>query len=151
MLAVVEDDERLALPEVLDDRVEERAAALLADLEDVGDLLDDQRAVPERRELHEPDAVGEPVSERPGRLHREPRLPASARAAQGDEADLAQEPADVVDLPLAADEAAERDREVMVSRPTVCSRHGHRRREGFLPLAPDLAAQDVLVDGDRLL
>jgi hypothetical protein len=90
--------------------------------------------IAQRRQVDEEDGV-RPVGERaPRRLEREPRLADAADAGQGDEARLGQQPGDVGELALPADEARERRRQSLSLR-------GRGRGRGL-----DLLAQDRLLE-----
>jgi hypothetical protein len=63
--------------------------------------------VPDRRQWHEPDPVGQLAGQPARGLHRQPGLPGSARPGQGDQPRLAQQLAQPAQLVLASHEAGE--------------------------------------------
>ena len=89
-----------------------------ADVEHVGDGLDDQGRLADRREFDEPDAVVVRADLRGGGLDREPGLARAAGPGQGQCPGAVQEPLDLVDLAFATDETAQLDRQVVRSRRT---------------------------------
>ena len=82
MLAVVEDDEQLAVADELDERLDHGAARLLHDAEHGRDRLRNQPCIGDRRKLDEPDAVGIFVEHVGRDLQREPRLAETAHPEQ---------------------------------------------------------------------
>ncbi len=159
VLAVVEDDERGAVGERVEDAVQRvggrhprRGGALeqrgLAQAERGEDRGPDAAGLDDRGELDEPDAVGR-VGQvvRPG-LARQPGLPGPARAEERDEPVVADRLGDARELLGAADEARQRRAQVRAGRPG--GRVLRRRRRGRGGRRGDLAAQDREVRGLEL-
>ncbi|HLW12350.1 MAG TPA: hypothetical protein VKU81_06600 [Casimicrobiaceae bacterium] len=104
MLAVVEDEQQLAVSAMPGQRLRHGAARFLLDPERRGHRLRHQFRVCERRKFDQPHAVGE-IIKRVGRdLKRQARLAKAAGADDGDEPCSAQQFPDLVQLTLAADE-----------------------------------------------
>ena len=116
MLAVVEDEQDLAGAQVLDDELDVRLGLPFTDAEHVGDGLDDQGGVADRRELDQPHAVAVRADLRRGGLDREPGLARPAGTGQGQGSGAVQEPFDLPDLAFATDEAAQLDGQVVRPR-----------------------------------
>ena len=97
MLEVVENDQQLALADVLGDTV--------PSAERQADRAEHARRLPERGKPDPEDACGEGGNERGGSLDREPRLAAAAGAGEGEEARTASDACeDVFELAVPADE-----------------------------------------------
>ena len=86
------------------------------DAEERGEGGDDVRFIAERRQLHEPHAVGIPRELAACDLEREPRLPDAARAEQRDDAVFAKEILDARDVVVPADQRCARNRQVVRRR-----------------------------------
>ena len=114
VLCVVEQDQRALAREVRPHRVAELLAVLLSNGHSLGDRGQDRRAVAERCERHPHDAVRERLGGLGRRMHGEPRLPGSAGAGEGQEADVlrSEEVRDLGELGVSTDEGVRRDREV---------------------------------------
>jgi hypothetical protein len=80
VLAVVEHDETVELPEPVGQGVDDRAAELLAEAEHLGELGSDTFRVTDRRELDTPHPVGSAVELGPRHLVRQPGLAAPTRS-----------------------------------------------------------------------
>ena len=105
LLAVVDDEQRVEIAQLLRQRVDERTTELLAQTEHPGDRLGDVAAVADRGELRAPHAVGERV-ELVGRgVQRESRLAAAAGAGERHQPVLAHGLTHRRDLGVATDEA----------------------------------------------
>lgn len=124
VFGIVEDEQERARREVLHDRIDQSRTRLFLDAEDAGDGLRQQRRVAQGGKLDEPRAVGVGVGPLPGELDRQAGLAASARARQGEEPRTTQQLRELGDLILAADEAREVVRQVVLRR---CRGSGRRR------------------------
>ena len=114
VLAVVEEEKQTLSLHRTSDRVGQRPARLLVDVEDTGYGGGHEPTVPERGQGHPPDPVRKRVGELGGQLQREPRLPGPARPRQGQDTDSGlrgslHEPGELL---LAAEERRGRNREV---------------------------------------
>ena len=105
VLAVVEQEQLLAIPDVPGERDLGGAVGGEPRVQGLGDRGPDQLGLAERRQLHRPDPVGEVLEPLPGELERESRLAATAGAGQGEEPRVAQQRGDLGQLALPADEA----------------------------------------------
>jgi hypothetical protein len=114
VLEVVQDQQRLPLPEELAQALLRRPRGRLPRTESLGDGRGNQDRIADRGEGNEPDAIGELGGDLLGDPDRQPRLADPARTGQGDQADAgpAEQGDDRRDLPLPADEAGERQRQV---------------------------------------
>ena len=126
VLAVVEHDQEAARRHVLGQAGLERGAVDVGNAERRRDDRGDPLAVLERRQVDEPDAVGEGVELLARQLLRQPRLAAAADPAQRDQARVAEQPRAVGERGFAADEAGPRLRQV-VWRDRRLRRAGRRR------------------------
>ena len=86
VLAVVEDQQGAAVPEVRAHRLQQRPIGLFAHAEHLRRLADDQRRVADRRQVEEPHAVGKVVDLLRRDLQRQARLAQPAHADQGQQA-----------------------------------------------------------------
>ena len=84
--------------------LQQRPPGLLAHAEHLRRLADDQRRIADRRQVEEPDAVGEVVDLLRRGLQRQPGLAQSAHAEQGQQARSAEQALDLRQFALAADE-----------------------------------------------
>ena len=82
LLAVVQDQQRAAIPEVRAHRLQQRPIGLFAHAEHLRRLADDQRRVADRRQVEEPHAVGKVVDLLRRDLQRQARLAQPAHADQ---------------------------------------------------------------------
>ena len=82
VLAVVEQQQLLAIADVPGERDLRGAVGGKPRVQGLGDRRPDQLGLAERRQLHRPDAVGEVVSPLPGQLQGESRLAAATRPGQ---------------------------------------------------------------------
>jgi hypothetical protein len=110
VLAVVEHQQDRAGADRLGQRVDRRAPRSLLHRQGSGHRRCDKRAVQERRQLHEGGYPGG-TGRRPGHLEGQASLAHPSRAGQREQAGRLQEPPDLDDLLLPADEAAERHRQ----------------------------------------
>ena len=85
MFAVVEDDERLPIGEVVRDRVDQVHPRLTPRADDLGDRLDDSIVIVGRDEVAEVDLAAEVRDRPPADLDRQPRLADAARTEQRDQ------------------------------------------------------------------
>ena len=122
------------------DDVHARARRVLADADRRGDRARDQRRVRHGGERHEPRPVREAVRDRRRELEGEPRLAGPAGSGEGHEPRGLEQRAQLVELPLAADERRQLDGQVV--RPRV---ERPDRREVLLQ-----ARDDELLDALRL-
>ena len=121
VLAVVEDDDRVAFGEHVEQaiqRVARRHAGehRLAQPERAGHRGHDLRVGRDRRELDQPHPVGDLVHVPAHGLARQPRLARTARPEQGDEPGALEQLVDLAELALAADEARHRRGQVRALR-----------------------------------
>jgi hypothetical protein len=107
VLAVVEDDQGPPAGERLRHRVGERSALALADAQGRGDGLGEQVGRVERRQLDQPDAVGEAVGQAGDELERQPRLAAAGGTDQGQQPAAGEELTEMGQLLPAPDELVE--------------------------------------------
>jgi hypothetical protein len=107
VLAVVQHQQRLLVPQQVDDLVQGRPGGALGDAEGAGDRVGDPLAVGQDRQVDEPDAV----RERPPHLARDvqgqPGLADAAHPGERHQPGLGQQPADVGELPAAPDETGD--------------------------------------------
>ena len=115
----------------------QRGSRLLPDVEDGRDLSIHRCPLGQRREVDKEHAVGRLADGSAGRLEGQPRLPDAAHAAERQEAARPQEPIDVGELALAADEAGDGGGKVVA----FLRRSGRR----------DLLTQDRLFEALQLL
>jgi hypothetical protein len=113
VLAVVEDEQRALRLQVRGQRLQQRAVRLGAHAEQLRRLADDERRVADRRQVDEPDAVGERGQLRGGDLEREPCLAEAAHAEQRHQAGRAEMRLHLALLALAADEGSRLVRQVV--------------------------------------
>jgi hypothetical protein len=137
VLAVVEHDQQVGVVQSCEELLGQWGARLFPDVEDVGDLSIDQCSLGQCGEVDEEDTVGRLAKGSPCSLDGQPGFSDSAHAAEGHEAARAQEPIDVGELGLAADEARDRGGEVV----SFLRRSGRR----------DLVAKDRLFEALQLL
>ncbi len=105
MLAVVEDQQQLAVAHELDDRLDDGTTGVFHDAEHRRDSLRHEPRVGDRRELDEPDAIGKLVEHVSSDLQRQPRL---AEAAHSEQREQPRAPEQLADFGLAAFAANER-------------------------------------------
>ena len=120
VLAVVQDEQQLAPPQVALEE-DERRGRLTLELrrphaERLHDHLRDARGLSVRGELDEPDPVRVLLRERASRLRGEARLPHSARAGEGDNPVLGEAGDDISAILLAPHEAREPGSDVRLQR-----------------------------------
>jgi hypothetical protein len=113
MLTVIHDEQERFGPESVGQRFDHVTAGLLGHAQSGRDRLRDQRRVRDRRELREPHSVWIAFHHVGGYLEREPGLARPARTGKRDEASLTEQPFDLGDLPLAADETGQLDGQVV--------------------------------------
>ena len=109
----------MPLADVPDRQLDERDGLMLAQVEHIGDRLDDQRRIVHTRQFYEPDTVIVRAQLGSGGLDRQPGLSGTAGTGQRECATARQEPFDVTHLALATNEAAELDGQVVPSRRSV--------------------------------
>ncbi|MDF2976688.1 MAG: hypothetical protein K0S40_1416 [Actinomycetospora sp.] len=152
VLAVVEDEQQLAAPQVLDDRLLDREALALPHPQRDRHRVADRPVVVERRQLAEPGAVGEAGLLAGGALDGEPRLADPTDPGQRDERALAEGGDDPGHVGLPADEAGDPPGQVAHGRGgggwRGARRCGVGRGGGDLDgrHGPGVARQDPLVD-----
>ena len=112
VIAVVQQDQRAAIAQLIGERLDQRSAGCLPDAED-GRHRPGQRSLADRRQIDEPHAVGKQVDRLTCDLHRQPRLAAPAGPRQRQQPCVWQQPDELGDLLLAPDEAGERRRQVV--------------------------------------
>jgi len=104
MLAIVENEHELLLPEVRDERIERRAVRRFLNSEGSGSGAGDQRSVCNRGQLdkiHERAGVG---TESVADSQRDPRLTDAARSGHRDQAVAGEHSDEIGDLALPADQ-----------------------------------------------
>ena len=116
VLAVVEDDEELAVANELDERLDHGAARLLHDAEHGRDRLGNQPCIGDRRKLDEPDAVGKFVEHVGRDLQRQPRLAETAHPEQREQRRFLEQLSHLGLTALAADERRHLLRQVVRRR-----------------------------------
>ena len=116
VLAVVDDEERLVASDVRAQRLQQRLARLLLDVEDLRGDARDQRRVLDRCQVDEPHAVGELFEHVGGDLQRQARLAVTAEAEQRQQPRFAQQALRVGELALAADERRDLLRKIVGRR-----------------------------------
>ena len=116
LLAVVEDEHRLAALQLLHQRVHERPAALLAQADRPGDGRGHELGIPHRGEVDPPHPAGMPVGGCGGALEREPRLSASSGAGQRDQSVVLDELGELGELRVARDERRQLHRQIVRER-----------------------------------
>ena len=114
LLEIVENEEEPPRAQVVAQHVAVCPAAALAQAERLRDRSHDQIRIRQRPQRHEPDAVGVVLGGVGGREKRQARLPAAARADQGDDRDIvaAEQVEQLGELALTPDELSRRDREI---------------------------------------
>jgi hypothetical protein len=113
VLAVVQHQQEPPVPEGVDQRGDQRAVGLFADVERGGRRLRHESRLRERRELDEPDPIRERLHQVPRYLQCQPGLPAAARSRERHQAMILQQGMDLGDLLLPSDEAGERQGQVV--------------------------------------
>jgi uncharacterized OsmC-like protein len=123
VLAVVEDQKRVAFSERRDERDLDRHAALLWHADRLGDRRGDHRRVSHMDEVDEPHAVAASRGGVGGDAQREPRLADATRTGRGDHAVLGQCHRQRRPFGCATDERRDRHGQRAVARPDAKSRH----------------------------
>ena len=138
MLAVVEHEEELGVPEAPRERLPGRCRRVV-EVERRGDESPDDDRIRHRGQVDEPHAATPGADLTPCDLDREACLARAAEAAERDQPVCPQEVADLRELPRPADEARERDGQVVV----LLGRERHRHRVAqHCPLElPELVAR----------
>ena len=146
MLEVVEHQQQPLLPEVVLQAIEQRPFAGLADAERLGDGRADQTWIGQWGQGNEEDAVLEAVEYFGGNLEGQAGLAGPAGASQGEQADILaqQQPLHLRHLPLAADEWAALERQVVRPGAQAPQRRELRRQAGDDELEDALRARQVL-------
>ena len=108
VLAVVQDQQHPAAAEGVRHGFGHGHVLLAADRQHAGDGVGDRVGACHRRQLHRPDAVGEPVDQGPRQLRRQSGLPDAADAGECDESALGDLADEVAQFVFAAYEACER-------------------------------------------
>ena len=116
VLAVVEDQQREPPGELGAEAFEGRALGREGEPERGGGRGRHQRRVAQARQLHEPDAVAARVHPRARGLEAETGLARAAGAGEREQAVAVEQTGDLPQLAVAADEARQRDRQVVTSR-----------------------------------
>jgi hypothetical protein len=128
VLAVVEDDQRLARGQMRDERLQSRAGCGDRHADGQRSRLLDEHGVADARQVDKPSAVGQ-LRQRVRRdLERQPRLAAAPGAGERHQLSAAKHPRDVRALALTADERGQLAREVATAR----RRRARRRRQQLL-------------------
>ncbi len=107
VLAVVEQEQLLAVADVSGEGDLRRPVGGEPGVQGLGDRRADQLGLAERRQLDRPDPVGEILRLLPRKLQRQPGLAAAAGPGQGEEPRVAQQRRGLGQLALAADEAGQ--------------------------------------------
>ena len=110
MLAVVEDQEQSAVPQLLDQRVQGRLFGVVVQAERVGRGERDERRVVQAGEVCEADAVGERPLDAGGDPPGQPRLADAAGSGQRDQSCGGQQPPPLGQFVPPVDEAGRLDR-----------------------------------------
>ena len=113
LLAVVEDEQRLAAAQLLHQGVDQRAVALLTQADRLGDGRGDEFGIPHRGEVDPPHPAGMTIGGFGGALEREPRLSAAPGAGQRDQPVVLDELGELGELRLAGDERRQLHRQVV--------------------------------------
>mgnify|MGYP007135457263 CR=1 FL=1 len=116
VFATVEDQQEMFRGGERGQGFEQRLPWFFRDSEDRGGGLHDEAWIGERRELHEPHAVGIRVEQTGGDLQRKPCLPAAADGGEGEQPRGTEQTCHLGDLVLAADEARGLRRQVVHRR-----------------------------------
>ena len=117
VLAVVEHAEQALARNRLGERLDDGLARFFGDTQHEGDDVGHAPLVCERRQLHEPDAVGKFTHQLARHLQRQPRLSGAARAGERDQARDGEQRLQLRDLVFAADEGAEGRGQIVAARP----------------------------------
>ena len=127
MLAVVEDQQHARLAELGAEAFKGRALRGKRETERGGSLRRHQRGVAEASQLHQPDTIAARAQPRRRSLESEAGLARPTGAGEREQATTVKQTGDLPQLPVAPDEARQRDRQVMTSRlrPT-CARRVRR-------------------------
>jgi hypothetical protein len=112
VLAVVQDQEQLAVPDVLRQGDLRRALGGQAHIQRLPDRGPDQLRLGESRQLHQPGSVWKPIALPRGQLECEASLARSPHPCQGEKAGRPQGGGDLLELALSSDEARELSRQV---------------------------------------
>src|SRR5687768_4992434 len=113
MLAIIQDEKRLAFSEVLHDYLAGISSAFLPKSEDRDQRLFRLYGIRRIAQLHQPDAVGERVDHFGADLQRQPRLPTASRSVKRHQSMALHKVANGSHLFLAPDQAGQLDRKVV--------------------------------------
>ena len=116
VLAVVEDQQPARLAELGAEAFKGRALRGKRQTERGGGRRRHQRGIAQARQLHQPDAIVARAQPRRRSLDSEAGLARPAGAGQREQAIAVKQTGDLPQLPVAPDEARQRDRQVMASR-----------------------------------
>ena len=113
VLTVVEDEEQLGISQASREMRVERLVRGFTDVEGRGRFAGDEGRLRQRGEVDQEDSVRRPRQRSCGGLERNPRLADAADPGQHQQACLIEQPIDLGELGLAADEARDRRRKVV--------------------------------------
>ena len=116
VLAIVERHQELLEPQEVDECLKRRLTRRLSNAEGAANLANDGGRVHQRRELDDPGAVPVAVDELRGCLEQHPGLPGTTDPRERDHPMVREQPADLGELALAADEGRQLDRQVREMR-----------------------------------
>jgi hypothetical protein len=117
VFAVIEEEQEGLGAEVVRNGSLERAPGLVAQAEDGGDCLRDERRVGKGRELDEPDPIRKGLQDLGRDLEREAGFPGTTHAREREQPRRREQRLDPCDLTLPPDEGGELDREVVAEKP----------------------------------
>ena len=150
LLEVVQDQEQVLVPKVVDDRLDRRAVGGLPKPQGLGYRGKDQGGVGDRGQGHEECPVLRLGQQLGGRPERQPGLAGSPRAGESQKATVAEPLLNLLQLPPASHETGELDREVVragIHRPEGLELGrqpvGHHLED---PLRPGQVLQPVLAE-----
>ena len=113
LLAVVEDEQRLAAAQLLHQGVDQGPVVLLAQADSLGHGGRDKIGIPHRGEVDPPHPAGMTIGGVGGALEREPRLSAAPGAGQRDQPVVLDELGELGELGVAGDERRQLHRQVV--------------------------------------
>src|SRR5215210_3844151 len=151
MLTVVQNQEQLPGSEVVREGLGQRASRPLTNSQSEGHSLGHESRLGQRRQLHHPHAVLEPFDQLARRGQSQPRLAASPRSSERQEAIVFKQPLYLGQLLLPSDEAAQLRRQVVEW--TLRAARGGFRFGGFHRAKPPrvlwLLRSDAVLSGVR--
>ncbi len=127
VLAVVEHDQTVELPQRLGEGVDDRPPELLAKAEHLGELGGDALRITDRCQLDTPHPVGRSIELGPPHLVRQPGLPATSRSRDRQQSLLTDLRSERDDFGRAPDETRQRQRQVGPAREIVVQSAHHDR------------------------